>query len=60
MTDKQLFVLREPLELIDIVYNDMGEPPEYLFRRLDGSEHEIVGCGGDYVQQVFKPVEGGV
>lgn len=53
----QLFVLCEPLELIDIVYNDMGEPPEYLFRRVDGSEHEIIGCGGDYVQMLFKQCE---
>lgn len=51
-----LFQLRKPLELVDIVRNDMGEPADYLFRRTDGSEHEVISCGEDYVQRVFVPV----
>lgn len=57
MTDQPLFQLRKPLELVDIVRNDMGEPASYLFRRTDGSEHELVSCGEDYVQRVFVPVD---
>lgn len=56
-TPETLFQLRKPLELIDIVRNDMGEPADYLFRRTDGSEHEIISCGEDYVQRVFAPLD---
>lgn len=51
------YTLRNPLILDDIVYNDMGEPPAYLFKRDDASEHEIVSCNGDYVKQVFVPLD---
>jgi hypothetical protein len=54
---KNLYKLKAPLELRDIVRNDMGEPAEYLFARPDGSEHELIGCGEDYVKRVFEPLD---
>lgn len=51
------YILKDPLHLIDIIYNDMGDPPEYLFARHDASEHEVIGCGGDYVKRVFEPLD---
>ena len=56
MNKSEQYVLAKPLELKDIVYNDMGEPPEYHFAQADASEHELISVGGDYVQSVFVPL----